>query len=91
VKRFDSDVKNLYDPEDAARAGVVVTDRLGRGIEYPLLSVSIGAATNEHRTVADYRELAEIATEMKSYSKKRPGSVYAIDRRGIADGPEQSR
>jgi diguanylate cyclase (GGDEF)-like protein len=84
VARFDKDVKDLYDPEDAERGTVVVTDRLGRELEYPLLSVSIGAATNEHRPVEDYRELVEIATEMKSFSKKRPGSVYAIDRRGQA-------
>ena len=88
VARFDKDVKDLYDPEDAARGTVVVTDRLGRELEYPLLSVSIGAATNEHHPVNDYRELVEVATEMKSFSKKRPGSVYAIDRRGSAEeGP----
>ncbi|HJT38029.1 MAG TPA: response regulator [Actinomycetota bacterium] len=91
VTRFDKDVKDLYDPEDAARGTVVVTDRLGRELEYPLLSVSIGAATNEHHPVKDYRELAEVATEMKSFSKKRPGSVYAIDRRGSATtGPENA-
>ena len=45
----------------------------------------IGAATNEHHPVKDYRELVEVATEMKSFSKKRPGSVYAIDRRGRAE------
>ncbi len=85
VARFDKDVKDLYDPEDATRGTVVVTDRLGRELEYPLLSVSIGAATNEHHPVKDYRELVEVATEMKSFSKKRPGSVYAIDRRGRAE------
>ena len=85
VSRFDKDVKDLYDPEDAARGTVIVTDRLGRELEYPLLSVSIGAATNEHHPVKDYRELVEVATEMKSFSKKRPGSVYAIDRRGSAE------
>jgi diguanylate cyclase (GGDEF)-like protein len=85
VARFDKDVKDLYEPDDAARGTVIVTDRLGRELEYPLLSVSIGAATNEHRPVKDYRELVEVATEMKSFSKKRPGSVYAIDRRGHAE------
>jgi diguanylate cyclase (GGDEF)-like protein len=82
VMRFDADVKTLYDETDAGRDYITVTDRLGREVRHPLLSVSIGAATNEHRPVADYRELVEIATEMKSYVKKRSGSVYAIDRRG---------
>jgi diguanylate cyclase (GGDEF)-like protein len=90
VKRFDTAVKDLYDADDAARGGVTVTDRLGRDIAYPLLTVSIGAATNEHRVVADYRELAEIATEMKSFSKTRSGSVYAIDRRGMSEGSDRS-
>ncbi len=81
VKRFDRDVRELYDDEDAQRGSVRVTDRLGRELEFPLVSVSIGAATNEHRVVSDHRELVETATEMKSYAKKRPGSVYSIDRR----------
>lgn len=84
VKRFDRDVRDLYDPEDAERGSVRITDRLGRELEFPLVSVSIGAATNEHREVEDHRELVETATEMKSFAKKRPGSVYSIDRRGIA-------
>lgn len=91
VERFDRDVRELFDAEDAARGSVRVTDRLGREIEYPLVSVSIGAATNEHREVSDFRELVEIATEMKSFAKKRPGSVYSIDRRGaVAEGRPES-
>jgi diguanylate cyclase (GGDEF)-like protein len=82
VGRFDKNVRELYDPEDAARGGIGVTDRLGREIEYPILSVSIGAATNENCVAGDHRLLVEVATEMKSFAKKRPGSVFAIDRRG---------
>lgn len=82
AERFDQDVADLYDPDDAARGVIVVADRLGRETEYPLLSVSIGGATNEFRQVTDYRELVEVATEMKSYAKHQSGSVFAIDRRG---------
>jgi diguanylate cyclase (GGDEF)-like protein len=82
VDRFDRDVAELYDPDDAAKGGITVTDRLGREITFPLLTVSIGAATNEYRDVSDYRELVETATEMKAYSKAQVGSYYSIDRRG---------
>ena len=81
VERFDRDVRSLYDVEDASRGSVLVPDRQGNQVEFPLISVSIGAASNENRQVPDYRELVEIATEMKSFAKKQPGSVYAIDRR----------
>lgn len=82
VERFDAGVKTLYDPQDAARGIITVTDRQGRSVDFPLLTVSLGAATNENHQVADHRELVEIATEMKSYAKKQVGSVFAIDRRG---------
>jgi diguanylate cyclase (GGDEF)-like protein len=82
VERFDEGIKALYDPEDAAQGFVTITDRLGTRIDYPLVNVSIGAASNENRRIADYRELVEIATEMKTFAKKQAGSVYAIDRRG---------
>ena len=86
VKRFDAEVRSLYEAADAERGSIVVTDRLGREVEWALLSVSIGAATNEHREVTDHRELVATATEMKSFVKKKSGSVYMIDRRGRPDG-----
>lgn len=82
VERFDGHVRALYDREDALAATISVKDRLGNLIEFPLLSVSIGAATNEHRVIIDHRELVQTATEMKEFAKQKPGSVYAIDRRG---------
>jgi diguanylate cyclase (GGDEF)-like protein len=88
IQRFDKDVKSLYEAEDAERGAIVVIDRLGRRVEYPLISVSLGVATSENRSVTDHRQLVEIATEMKSFAKKRSGSVYAIDRRG-RDGAEE--
>lgn len=86
VERFDQGVAALYDPGDAARGKIAVTDRLGRSVEFPLLSVSIGGATNEHGSVDDYRELVEVATEMKTYVKQRSGSVWIIDRRKRGEG-----
>lgn len=88
IKRFDRDVRDLYEPEDAARGSIQVTDRRGRTVQYPLLSISVGGATNEFREMTDHRELVEIATEMKGFCKQRPGSVYGIDRRGRPVGQD---
>lgn len=86
VKRFDQGVAALYDPADAEAGFIRVTDRRGEARDFPLLSVSIGAATNLGKDVDDYRRLVEVATEMKSYAKEQPGSVFAIDRRAAPDG-----
>ena len=81
VSRFDEGVRALYDPEDAERGSVVLVDRKGNEAEHPLLTISIGASSNENMQTADHRELVEIATEMKSYAKTQPGSIFSIDRR----------
>lgn len=81
VARFDEGVRGLYDEGDAEVGHIRVTDRKGDIRDFPLLSVSIGAATTHDRDLDDHRRLVEIATEMKSFAKSRPGSVYAIDRR----------
>lgn len=81
VERFDAGVAALYDPDDAAAGFITVTDRRGERRNFPLLTVSIGAASNLDKEIDDYRRLVEIATEMKSYAKEQPGSVFAMDRR----------
>ena len=72
---------HLYEPEDAARGFIEVTDRRGQLQRYPLASVSIGVASNSIRPIVTHWEAAEIASEMKHVAKSRPGSAVAIDRR----------
>jgi hypothetical protein len=74
-------VPSLYDADDAARGYIEVPDRRGETHRIPLLSVSIGAATNVWRAVMDYRELVVAATEMKQYAKRQAGSALSVDRR----------
>jgi hypothetical protein len=45
------------------------------------MTISIGVVTNERRHFTTPSQVSELATEMKSYAKTLPGSVYSIDRR----------
>ena len=45
------------------------------------MTVSIGVVTNERRHFTHAAQVSELATEMKSYAKTLPGSVYVVDRR----------
>jgi GGDEF domain-containing protein len=56
-------------------------DRRGQLHRVPLMTISIGVVTNERRTLVHPGQVSELATEMKSYAKTRPGSVYVVDRR----------
>lgn len=78
---FDDAIAGLYDPVDAEREYLEVTDRRGEPHRYPLVTVSIGITTSLHRTFEDHREVISVATEMKSVAKREPGSAVAFDRR----------
>jgi hypothetical protein len=41
----------------------------------------VGVVTNQRRHFTRAIEVSELATEMKSYAKTLPGSVWAVDRR----------
>lgn len=50
------------------------------------MTLSIGIVTNRNRSFAHPAEVSELATEMKSYAKTLPGSVYVVDRRYRREG-----
>ena len=87
IDRWDAQVEGFYDAEDRARGYIEITDRRNHMHHVPLISVSIGIATNAHRELDSHWRASEIATEMKNFAKRRNESTYAIDRR-LTDGPK---
>jgi DNA-binding response OmpR family regulator len=84
---FDERVRLLYDPEDRERGYLHGVDRQGVPRRFPMISLSIGVATNRHRGFADHEELSRVAAEMKQFAKQEPGSSYAVDVRTPAESP----
>jgi GGDEF domain-containing protein len=83
---FDELIPYQY-TEDDRRAGYFLgRDRRGNILWVPIMSLSIGVVTNEHRKFTHTARVSELATEMKTFAKKMPGSVYAVDRRSDAQG-----
>ncbi len=56
-------------------------DRRGQLHKVPLMTLSVGVVTNQRRRFVRASEVSELATEMKSYAKTLPGSVWVVDRR----------
>ena len=83
AERFDREAPGLYDEEDRARGYIEVVDRRGETQRFPIISLSIGVATTARRRFAHYAEAVAVATEMKSFTKKKTahGSSWAVDRR----------
>jgi diguanylate cyclase (GGDEF)-like protein len=86
VAVFDTLIPFQYSSQDRRAGYFFGKDRRGHLHRVPLMTVSIGIVTNERRRFSHPAEVSELATEMKSYAKTLPGSVFVVDRRRDA-GP----
>ncbi len=88
---FDALVPLQYNEQDRRAGYFFGKDRRGQLHQVPLMTLSLGVVTNAHRTFTHPAQVSELATEMKSYAKTLPGSVYVVDRRhsdyDIRSGP----
>lgn len=81
VDVFDTLIPYQYSEQDRRAGYFFGKDRRGQLHRVPLMTVSIGVVTNERRHFTHAAQVSELATEMKSYAKTLPGSVFSIDRR----------
>ncbi|MGD8277947.1 MAG: diguanylate cyclase [Gemmatimonadota bacterium] len=81
IEVFDEIIPFQYTPEDRRAGYFLGRDRRGNIVWVPLMTLSIGVVTNEHQRFEHTARVSELATEMKTFAKKLPGSVYAVDRR----------
>jgi GGDEF domain-containing protein len=86
IELFDELIPYQYTEEDRRAGYFLGRDRRGNILWVPLMTLSIGVVTNQQRSFEHTARVSELATEMKSFAKKLPGSVYAVDRRSDARG-----
>lgn len=86
---FDTLVPYQYNDQDRRAGYFFGKDRRGQLHRVPLMTLSVGIVTNRNRTFAHPAEVSELATEMKSYAKTLPGSVYVVDRRQNRSGEDR--
>ncbi|MEW6170054.1 MAG: response regulator [Candidatus Omnitrophota bacterium] len=81
IDGFEKIVSSFYNPEDRKKGYTIAFDRQGKKRKIPLLSISIGVVTNEHRKINHVAEIGEIGAELKSQAKKLERSNYIKDQR----------
>jgi GGDEF domain-containing protein len=89
VSVFDTLIPFQYSEPDRRAGYFFGKDRRGQLHRVPLMTVSIGVVTNERRRFTHAAQVSALATEMKSYAKTLPGSVFSIDRRTDAPAPPE--
>ena len=81
IELWDAGIADFYDPEDRARGRLESIDRRGNTQTFPIVGLSLGVASNRDRPFASPWEAAAIASEMKEFAKRQPGSNFQVDRR----------
>ncbi|MBU4305575.1 MAG: response regulator [Candidatus Omnitrophica bacterium] len=81
IENFDQAAPTFYTNEDRQRGYVVAKDRQGKELRLPLISISIGIVTNEHRTISHVAEIGEIGAELKKLAKSKQKSNFVRDSR----------
>ena len=81
VQVFDELIPLQYSEQDRRAGYFFGKDRRGQLHRVPLMTLSIGVATNQWRRFLLPAEVSELASEMKSYAKTLAGSLWAVDRR----------
>lgn len=83
---FDTLIPFQYNEQDRRAGYFFGKDRRGQLHRVPMMTLSIGIVTNQNRSFTHPAQVSELATEMKSYAKTLPGSVFVVDRRHGQDG-----
>lgn len=78
---YDDGIAAHYDAEDLAAGFVEIEDRQGSVRRFDISTLSMGVATNVHRTLEGPGHASAIAAEMKHFAKRQQGSNFQIDRR----------
>ena len=86
TERWDTESRAFYNEDDLRRGGLIAADRQGHLQTFPLVGVSIGVVTNQHRTISTMEEVSRVAAEVKHKAKAMRGSSYYVDQRGSVDG-----
>jgi diguanylate cyclase (GGDEF)-like protein len=81
VTIFDDGILDFYDTADALQGYIEVTDRKGERHAFPVCSLSMGVATSEIKPLTSEWEASSVASEMKEFAKRMPGTNYQVDRR----------
>lgn len=88
---FDTLVPYQYNEQDRRAGYYFGKDRRGQLHRVPLMTLSIGVVTNQHRHFLHPAQVSELATEMKSYAKTQAGSVFVVDRRHDREAGESDK
>jgi len=81
LKDFDRIVPDFYDEPDRKAGEIQSVDRQGNIQTFPFLSCSIAVVDTDQADIKHIGDLSTRIAQIKSFTKRLPGSNYLVDRR----------
>lgn len=81
IKEFDRIVPEMYSDEEREAGFIYSKTRKGDAECFPIMTISMGVVSNEHRGLHNHLQVGEIAAELKTKAKTVKGSTYVKDKR----------
>jgi len=81
IMDFEKTAPTFYSETDKKSGFIMAHDRKGNMQKIPLISISIGVVTNEHRHINHVAQIGEIGAELKAFAKSIERSNYVKDKR----------
>jgi PleD family two-component response regulator len=81
TKRFDSESRALFPKRDVARGHYEIVNRKGQREAVPLLALTVALVNHVKDREMHPRRLADVAAELRTFGKNRPGNIVVTERR----------
>ncbi len=83
---FDSVAPKFYSQEDAEKGYILQAGDNKAGLRMPIVSLSIGIASNQYNSFRNYQEALNLSRNMQRLAKSKAGSYWVSDRPKISNG-----
>jgi GGDEF domain-containing protein len=81
IRSFDAMVPQFYDKADREAGEVVLRNRRGEDLHFPIMHLKVGIVTNERRDLSHFAQIGDIANELKRFASTLKKSEIVVDRR----------
>lgn len=81
MQSFDHNVKQLYKPQEINQGYIMVTDKRGQEVRYPLMALSIGVAHTRFRKFKTAKKMFEVLAQTRQMAQPDGKSAMFVDRR----------
>ncbi len=85
IDQFDREISTFYNSDDARAQSIRITDRRGKSLTFPLMSISMAGVDLAVRKFDRFIQVNDVGAQVRKLAKATSGSCFLLDRRVDAE------